>query len=296
MDLRHLRYFVAVAEELSITRAARRLRMAQPPLSQQLARLERELGVTLLERLPRGVRLTEAGHTLLAEATALLARADELATVTRSVDAGQRGVLRIGCIPSGFLDFLPSVLPAFRAHAPTVHTLVYEMSTSVQCEQIRRGQLDVGVLRNPPPPGADDPLRHRRVRLERLTVVLPERHRLVARAEIALPELAEEPFVMFPRRIAAEHFDDITSHCVRAGFSPQVVAEVDHDDALLGLVAAGIGVALVPEATTRLRLPGVASRPLLDPPMTSLSLAWSADSRSRAAQSLLDLVYADLEL
>jgi LysR family transcriptional regulator, benzoate and cis,cis-muconate-responsive activator of ben and cat genes len=292
MELRHLRYFVVVAEELSITRAARRLRMAQPPLSQQLARLERELGVTLLERLPRGVRLTEAGHTLLAEATALLARADEVATVTRSVAAGQRGVLRIGCVPSGFLDFLPSVLPAFRERAPTVHTMVYEMSTAAQCEQIRLGQLDIGVVRNPPPAGGDDPLRHRRVRVEPLTVVLPDGHRLARQPTVALAELAEEPFVTFPRRIAAEHFDAITSHCVRAGFSPRVAAEVDHDDALLGLVAAGVGVALVPEATTRLRLPGVTPCPLLDPPMTSLSLAWSADSTCGSTRTFLDLAPA----
>lgn len=139
----------------------------------------------------------------------------------------------------------------------------------------RRPRMAQPVVRNPTPAGGKDPPRHRRVRVEPLTVVLPEGHRLYGRAAVALAELAGEPFVTFPRRIASEHFDAITSHCLRAGFSPRV--------------AAGVGVALVPAATTRPRLPGVIPRPLLDPPMTSLSLAWSAESTCSPTRSFLDL-------
>lgn len=199
MELRHLRYFVAVAEELSLTRAAARLGIAQPPLSQQIAKLERELEVRLLERGPRGVRLTTAGAALLDEAHVVLARTGEATRIVRQVEHGRTGAVRIASVASGFSGVLLDLLPAFRAAYPGVLPLVYELEAVPQLEALSQGTIDIGFLRGSAPcPGVTLwPLRP-----EPLVAALPEGHELSRTEVVALPALAGEPFVLYPRRRA----------------------------------------------------------------------------------------------
>lgn len=287
MELRHLRYFLAVAEELSFTRAAARLQIAQPPLSQQIAKLERELGVQLLERTSRSVRLTRAGTAMLHEARLLLSRADETTRIVSRVGSGQSGAVRIGCIPSGFSGVLLRLLPAFRRRFPDVLPLVYEMEATPQLEALSHGIVDAGLLRlSRPYPGVTvEP-----VDTEPLVAALPADNPLAAKDVVPLADLADESFVLFPRQAAADAFDVITAACGAAGFTPNAVYEVTNDHTLAGLVAAGLGVSVVPESTSNLMLPGIVYRPLAPPvPTTVMSIALPTTSPSPHAGHLREL-------
>jgi DNA-binding transcriptional LysR family regulator len=257
VELRHLRYYVAVAEELNVTRAAVRLGIAQPPLSQQIGKLERELGVLLLERNARGVRLTTAGAALLAEARLLLARADEAIRIVRSIGHGESGAVRIGSVASGFSGVLLDLLPVFRAAYPAVLPLVYEMEAVPQLEALTHGTIDIAFLRvTDPYPGVTLwPLV-----AEPLVAAIPEHHPLARAERVSLVDLATEPFVAFPRAAAPEAFDAITSACRAAGFTPDIVYEAANDHSLVALVAAGLAVSLVPRSSSNLHMPGATYR------------------------------------
>jgi DNA-binding transcriptional LysR family regulator len=285
VELRHLRYFVAVAEEHSFTRAASRLGIAQPPLSQQIAKLERELGVRLLERGARGVRVTPAGAALLTEARLLLARAEEAIRIVRNVGHGQSGAVRIGSVASGFSGVLLELLPAFRAAYPAVLPLVYEMEAVPQLEALTHGTLDIAFLRvTDPYPGVTlCPLV-----AEPLVAALPERHPLAARDRVPLAELAAEPFVAFPRAAAPEAFDAITAACRAAAFTPDVVYEASNDHSLVALVATGLGVSLVPLSTSNLHMPGATYRPI--EPAATAAVMSAALPESRPAGPALHLL------
>jgi DNA-binding transcriptional LysR family regulator len=287
MELRHLRYFVAVAEELSFTRAAARLGIAQPPLSQQIGKLERELEVRLLDRGPRGVRLTTAGTALLGEARMVLARTGEATRIVRQVGHGQTGSVRIGSVPSGFSGVLLDLLPAFRAAYPAVLPLVYEMEAVPQLEALSQGTIDIGFLRSSAPhPGITLwPLRS-----EPLVAALPEDHELARAKRVPLAALAGEPFVLFPRADAPEAFDTIVGACGRAGFTPDIGYEASNDHTLVALVASGLAVSLVPESTSNLRIPGTCYRPI-DPeePAATMSAAVGETGAARPASNLLEL-------
>ncbi|GAA5137830.1 LysR substrate-binding domain-containing protein [Pseudonocardia adelaidensis] len=287
MELRHLRYFVAVAEELSFTRAAARLGIAQPPLSQQIGKLERELEVRLFERGPRGVRLTTAGTALLGEARMVLARTGEATRIVRQVEHGRTGAVRVGSVASGFSGVLLDLLPAFRAAYPAVLPLVYEMEAVPQLEALGQGRIDIGFLRSSAPhPGVSLwPLR-----AEPLVAALPEDHELARAERVPLAALAGEPFVLFPRADAPEAFDTIIGACDRAGFAPDVVYEASNDHTLVALVASGLAVSLVPGSTSNLRIPGARYRPV-DPaePAATMSAAIPATRAARPAVNLLEL-------
>jgi DNA-binding transcriptional LysR family regulator len=287
MELRHLRYFVAVAEELSFTRAAARLGIAQPPLSQQIGKLERELEVRLMERNSRGVRLTKAGETLLIEARVLLARAEETTRIVRHVGHGQTGGVRIGSVASGFSGVLLDLLPAFREAYPAVLPLVYEMEATPQLEALTHGTIDIAFLRvsDPCPGVALWPLV-----TEPLVAVLPEQHRLARADRVPLSELAAEPFVVFPRAAAPEAFDAIIAACTGARFTPDIAHEASNDHTLIALVAACLGVSLVPASTSNLRIPGATYRPI-DPPASAatMSAALPDAKPTEPARHLLEL-------
>jgi len=287
MELRHLRYFVAVAEELSFTRAAARLGIAQPPLSQQIGKLERELEVRLLDRGPRGVRLTTAGAALLGEARMVLARTGEATRIVRQVEHGRTGAVRIGSVASGFSGVLLDLLPAFRAAYPSVLPLVYEMEAVPQLDALSQGTIDIGFLRSSAPcPGVTLwPLRS-----EPLVAALPEGHRLAGAERVPLAALAGEPFVLFPRAAAPEAFDTIVGACGRAGFTPDVGYEASNDHTLVALVASGLAVSVVPESTSNLHIPGTCYRPL-DPVESAarMSAAVGENSAVRPALNLLEL-------
>lgn len=255
MELRHYRYFVAVAEELHFRRAAERLHISQPPLSQQIKQLEAELQVQLLERTSRRVALTEAGRAFLEEARSVLTAVDRSVATVRRVAAGEVGWLRLGFVASAVADLLPAMLERFRARAPDVQIELREMTTQVQIDALADGTIDLGIARDIH--GGDDVARTP-VRTEALLAALPAGHGLAARGVIHLEELAAEPFIMLPRgRIPRVH-DHVLFLCRAAGFSPRVAQEAVQFPTILSLVEARIGVAIVPEPVRVFRTTGVA--------------------------------------
>ena len=264
MELRHLRYFVAVAEELHFGRAAARLRIAQPPLSRQIRDLERELGTTLFERGPRGVDLTPAGRAFLPEARLTLAQAERAHRTAQRAARGETGRLRVGFVDAAtHSGILPDVLGFFRMHLPSIGLSLFELDPLQQAEALRDGRIDLGVLYSPPA-DAERWLRIETVYADPLIAALPRAHRLASRKSLKLADLADEPFVLFPRPIATTVYDDIIGRCRTAGFSPRVVQEAAAWHTTASLVSAGVGVAFVPRSLSRMRQPGVAYRPVRD--------------------------------
>jgi DNA-binding transcriptional LysR family regulator len=274
MDLRRLRYFVAVAEEGHVTRASERLGMAQAPLSQQIKTLEREMGAQLFRRRPRGVELTDAGAALLVEARAILARIVDAEAVVRRAARGEEGRVRIGFTNSACFHPATSVaIAVFRAAAPQVALSFDQAGTSVLIERLQKGEVDAAFIRTATarPEGvalhllADEPM----------IAALPAAHPLAAASAVALADLAGESFVAYPRAEGAGLYDAIIAACHGAGFSPRIGHETPQMIATLSLVAAGLGVSIVPASLTRMRLDGVEYRPLAgDPqPRAQLNLA-----------------------
>jgi DNA-binding transcriptional LysR family regulator len=258
VDLRHLRYFVAVAEELSFTGAARRLGMAQPPLSQQIRQLEDEVGSPLFSRLPR-VALTEAGTVFLESARRTLAQIALAIESAGRVGRGAAGRLTVGFTSSVVFTPLPTAFSAFVARYPDVELQLREMHSGAQIEALRGGTIDVGLLRESP---RDGDLEAEPVFREPFIALLPARHPLAKRPRVAPKQLAEEPFILFPRRIAPSLHDQILAVCREGGFSPRVQHEALEWHTVSGLVGAGLGVAVAPAGIAGLRWRGVAYRPL----------------------------------
>jgi DNA-binding transcriptional LysR family regulator len=262
MELRHLRYFVAVAEELHFGRAAERLHIAQPPLSRQIRDLERELGTPLFERGTRGVTLTVAGRAFLPEARLTLAQAERAQRTAQRAAAGEIGRLRVGFVEAATdAGILPDVLGFFRLHLPNIGLSLFEMDAAQQADALREGRIDVGVLHSPPA-GAEQWLHVERVYGDRIVAAVPATHALARRTRLALADLAPEPFVLFPRSSAPALHDDLIARCRRLGFSPRIAQEAAGWHTVAGLVSAGVGVAFVPRSIAQLQRPGVAYRAL----------------------------------
>jgi DNA-binding transcriptional LysR family regulator len=278
MELRQLRYFVAVAEELHFRRAAARLHISQPPLSQQIAALEAELGCRLLERTRRKVELTPAGAAFLDQVRALLSELESAADTARSIDAGQVGVLRLSFVGSALLSALPALVQRFRAERPRVELQLRERSTVEQLRALRTGTIDVGLVRLPLADAAD--LEVRRVVREATIAAVPETHPLARLRRIPLRRLAGEPLVLFPREQAPGFHDLLVDRMRTTGLSPRVAQYAPEMLTIIGLVAAGIGVSPVPESMRELALGGVAYRPLQGAPRSELALVTRADETS----------------
>ncbi len=255
-DLRQLRYFLALADELHFGRAAARIGIAQPPLTQQIQRLERLLGCQLLVR-GRRTQLTDAGTTLAAEARRLIELAERTFERTRRVAHGEAGQLRVGVPPSVMLTDLPAAVRTYRERYPEVSFTLREMATSAIEEALRVGDIDLGFLREARP---DPPLESSLFLVEAMVAVLPAGHRLARLREVPLRELRREPFVLFPNRLGPAFHDRIVTACVKAGFSPAVVQEATQWPTVVSLVEAGMGVSLAPECVSKLRRRGVAFR------------------------------------
>lgn len=291
MELRHLRYFVTLAEELHFTRAARRLGMAQPPLSQQIRQLETELATPLFERGTRRVALTEAGRMLLPEARAALAQAARAETVARRAGRGEIGELRVGLFATAPLlpEFTRAVL-AFRTRLPDVHLALTESPTLEQIEALRSGQLDAGFLRCPS--SADIPADLEAVEMARepLIVLLREDHALARRTgPLSVAALAGEAMVFFTSSVGTTLHAQLVALCLSAGFAPSIAQTARENSTLIGLVAAGFGIAVVPASLTRIRMDGVTSR-RLDEDLATTSI-WLATPRGRStalARVLMD--------
>ncbi|MFE1165664.1 LysR substrate-binding domain-containing protein [Nocardiopsis sp. NPDC058789] len=260
MDLRHLRYFVAVAEELHFGRAAERLHMAQPPLSQQIRQLEAELGVELLHRTTRRVALTEAGRVYLDLARGILADVDRAAHQARLVSSGAVGHLSLGCVGSATYSLLPNLSRRLSVELPGVDfSFRGDMLGPDQVEALRGGTIDVALLR---PPVADRSIIVHTLRRDRLLVALPVHHRLAGRGRLRAEDLAGEDLIVHSADRRSVMYDIVLGLLRDVGVEPRVRHEVGETSTLVTLVAGGLGVAVVPEPVTALELRGVAYRPL----------------------------------
>jgi len=262
MELRHFRYFVAVAEELNFTRAAARLHIGQPPLSMQIRDLEEEIGAQLFARNKRRVQLTEAGHAFLGQARAVLAQAAQAAEEARRAANGERGMLRIGFTSSlPYTPILPDVLFAYRARYPEVELQLAEMFTSDQFAALSREQIDIGFVRHvggPVPSG----IAVREIGSDPLRIVLNAAHPLAGRSHIAIAELADEGFITFPAGVGTGLPLILQRLCREAGFEPRIVQTAREAMTQIGLVAAGLGIALLPAPLECVQLPRVRYLPI----------------------------------
>ena len=290
MELRHLRYFRAVADSGGFREAARRLHIVQPALSQTVSDLERELGVKLLVRNSRAVRLTAEGEIFLEEVKQILEHADRAVELARRASRGEIGALSLGFLGSATAFFLPTIVREYRRRFPGVRLTLHEMAPTPQVEGLRAGRLDVGFTR--PVPAADDAwLRSECLYRDSLLAVLPEGHPLAARETVPVKNMADAPLVLFHRAGAPDLFDAIVGLCSRAGFAPRVVNEADLMQTVLTLVEAGEGVGLVPACVGHLRGSGVVLRPVEpDTLRIPLVMVWPAARESAALRSFLGLV------
>lgn len=255
MDIRHLRYFTAVAEERHFTRAAERLGIGQPPLSQQIQQLEREIGSPLFHRLSRGVELTAVGEVFLVDAKAILAMIDQAVATAHQVARGEVGRVRLGLTTTVTSHpLIPSIIRDYRAQYPGVQMSLEVKDSTVLSDEVRMGQLDAAFVRSRSTevPGTNSHV----VVEEDLVVGVPNAHPLAGAGEIDLAEIANEDFIFIPRVIAPNLYDITIAACQRAGFSPRVVQEVPSFPPLLNLVEAGMGLTIVPASMARAHLEG----------------------------------------
>ncbi len=289
MELRRLRYFLAVAEEQNFSRAAERLRMAQPPLSDQIKRLEKDLEVRLFDRTSRGARLTAAGRLLLVEARRILAQADRTSEMIRRVGNGEVGRLTLGFVPSASNAVLPPLLREFRERYPDVQLFLQEMNPDRLVQGLYEGGIDASFFYLP---FEDATLAHRPVSREPLVVALPETHALSGEEEVDLRDLAGEPFVLPARYGMPGLYGQVMEACRESGFVPEAVQkEVWLMQTIVGLVAGGIGVALVPASLQNLRRIGVVYKGIRDsPPTVEMAIVWRCGDASAVLRAFLGIV------
>nr|WP_268992165.1 LysR family transcriptional regulator [Pseudomonas aeruginosa] len=286
-----MRYFIAVAEELHFGRAAERLGISQPPLSQQIQALEEEIGARLFERTNRRVELTDAGRLFLDESRQVLAQVDKAVLLARRVHLGELGELKIGFTSSApFTSTIPSSIHAFRKAYPDVHLDLQEMSSRQVLKALLEESLQVGVIR---PLALPDAVHWVELFREPLVAVLRADHPLAAGSEdgLAIAALAEEPFVFFPRSYGTGLYDQVIALTRQAGFSPRIAQEASEAMTIIGLVSAGLGVSILPASFRRTRVDGVVYRTLSDPEATTaVWLVRRQNEGSPLALSFIDLV------
>ncbi|WP_367086536.1 LysR substrate-binding domain-containing protein [Pseudomonas aeruginosa] len=291
MELRHLRYFIAVAEELHFGRAAERLGISQPPLSQQIQALEEEVGARLFGCTNRRVELTDAGRLFLDESRQVLAQVDKAVLLARRAHLGELGELKIGFTSSApFTSTIPSSIHAFRKAYPDVHLDLQEMSSRQVLKALLEESLQVGVIR---PLALPDAVHWVELFREPLVAVLRADHPLAAGSEdgLAIAALAEEPFVFFPRSYGTGLYDQVIALTRQAGFSPRIAQEASEAMTIIGLVSAGLGVSILPASFRRTRVDGVVYRTLSDPEATTaVWLVRRQNEGSPLALSFIDLV------
>lgn len=289
LPLPQLHAFVLLAEELHFGRAAARLGIAQPPLSQQIRRLEDKVGHALFSREPGRVALTSAGWELLPTARRVLTDLADGLAAARAVGSGQTGHLRIGFAASLALTVLPGLLRTFRERFPDVHLDIHEMTTAPQISALRDKTIDIGLLREPPADEAE--LDFETVLTEPFVAVLPSTHPLATQRTVPLAQLANSPFVLLPRTVGPQLHDQITGLCTAAGFTPRVVQSAVEWQTVCALVKTGLGVSLAPASIRRIRPKGVAFR-RIDPSTarTRVAVAWRKNDRNPLVASLLSTV------
>jgi DNA-binding transcriptional LysR family regulator len=285
VDIRLLRYFSVLADELHFGRAAARLFMSQPPLSQQIRLLEDEIGTPLFVRSHHRVELTAAGRTLKEQAPLVFAQLNRALDLTRQAGRGQVGELEIGMISSVMVGLLPEALRQFRERYPGVEWRLQEMTPAAQVAALKERRIDACIFRL----GQEDPaVRSELLQHEPIVMALPATHRLAGHTSLALGEFAGEPFVAFESK-RSRFADHLLHLCIQAGFAPLVRQQVTEVQTLLALVSAGFGVALLPGSTASLAPPGVVFRPL-EPalPAVPLYVHYRVDDHSPVLKAFLE--------
>lgn len=289
VSLRRLEYFLVVAEELNITRAGRRLHMAQPPLSQQIKKLERDLQCQLFERSPNGLRLTAAGLALTQEATSLLEQAGRLELRVRAAGAGEAGYLTVGCVPVACASVAPLLVRRFHQAHPGVHTVIRELDTLALYNSLSVGNVDVGIIRT----GLDlSHLETMELLDEAPLVAMPDYHPLTSRESLALSDLRNEDFVFFARKLGLRHFDEFVNACHEVGgFNPRIVSECESVSTQLAMVGAGLGIGFVTALSGTLETPGVVYRAVRDLDLRiPLLVAWPKRYENPVRRRFVEIV------
>ncbi len=286
MELRHIRYFIAVAEELHMGRAAKRLHISQPPLSMQIAALEKELGAKLFLRGSRRLTLTPAGQEFLKHAYHVMADVSLAITSSRKISSGESGTLTLSFIAAMAYSYLPPILKRFSEQFPEVLLLLDDMSGAQQIDALRGGRLQVGFVR---PPVADEELSSEIVVKEPYLLAMPEHHPK-RRDAVHLPDFSAEKFIMVPARPGWRVHDQSMEICKSAGFTPKVIHEAREVHTLVSLVSAGLGVALVPSSARRLGIAGVRYASLQSDhylPEAEIAMVWRHEEASPTVHNFL---------
>jgi len=287
IELRHFRYFLAVAETLHFGKAAAQLGMAQPPLSQQIKTLENIVGYRLFDRTTRGVRLTAVGQYLLERARKTLERVDQDIEMARRLGKGQEGVLSVGFSGSVMFTRLPFVIERYRRLYPKVELHLQELVTAEQMCALKEGALDLGFLRDGEPDSAVtiEPLVS-----ERFVAILPKQHPLAARTSLRPADLREEPFVFYARKMGPLAFDRMIACCEADGFRPRIVQDTPQWPTAVRLIAAGLGVSIAPACVSNLAMPNVVYKRLRSTHRTSVDIGIRRDFHSPVAKAFLTII------
>ena len=289
MELRHLRYFVAVAEALSFTKAAGKLHTAQPSLTRQIKDLEEEIGVRLLNRTKQQVSLTDEGRSFLVDAKRLLSLAAETVESVRRLHSGEARALNIGYVSNLFYDLLPNTLASFRQSFPTVSVNLFDLSCGEQFRALEDGKLDFGFV------GLHEPIARRGLEFRTIAsyktvAALPKNDPMARKSVVNLKDLAPMFFIGMSEASYPSYRDWLTKTCDRAGFIPKVLQDVDLERAMIHAVAAGLGVALVPEQVKKFEHENVVFRPLNPTVKTEGCVAWKDNNPSVALKAYVQIV------
>ena len=287
MELRHLRYFVAVAEELNFTRAAKRLGINQPPLSLQIQKLEKEMGTPLFRRLTRGVELTDAGKLMLEESRVILTQVEQAKTGVRRRARGETGRIVVGSAGATYFHpLVPTIIREYGMRYPDIIVAPQASNTALLVARLRAGQIDIAFIR--PPVSDSDGLIIEPLVNEDMMIVLPAGHALSGSASVPLTALAKETFILFPRALNPAAYDAIIAACHRAGLNPTLGQEAPQVVSAIPLVAAGFGVAIVPRSMSRILVDKVFYLSIEgDAPRAEISLAHRRNERSPAVKNFV---------
>ncbi|WP_061859700.1 LysR substrate-binding domain-containing protein [Priestia megaterium] len=289
MELRHLKYFKAVAEELHFGKAAARLNIAQPPLSLQIRNLEEELGVSLFHRTKRHVELTKEGKVFLEKVYQLFKSLDESIEAVRMVSRGEIGEIVIGYLASAAYDVLPAIIKQYRKQYPSIHVNLKQLTSAEQLKALQEGTIHIGIISEPI---ENKSLNLEIIRKEPMVAALPKEHPLASKtSSIDLIELANDPFILTGRNSNQSHYDGIINSCYDAGFSPNIIQETKEMSTVISLVSAGIGIAIVPASIQLLLQNEVVYRDIRDNKFNTVTaLVWEDKNQSPIVNALVELV------